>query len=486
MAEVVAGDYLNIQHTEDLLSGGYTKSIRDRELVLDLSAVKWLAPLSVTTMFLWAMQVRDKHGEATGEATIVFPPAETYAGSYLAITNAAAAFSSQGIVIQGDHAALERESSPLAAFEVFESVESFERYRNHLDDPLQQSILLHSSTIPEIVTSGHAHKVLLKELVDNTFFHAGGRHSHYALVTTSQASSGRLAHPSVASLGGAAYIDLCVGDSARRNLVSSLSNDLPADYVPEIVQDEEAKALDNIEKTILYAFEYASTSNQERRRESLRKWLDDPELDDRAVATGLHDVASLVKAYQGQLILRVEGRLGTLDYSRGRPVPTVRFWRRQGKRSLVRLQGTIIDVRLPLGPYAGPMAITRSISPHNSSGRRQRSPQLSVVAESTTTLAMSDGDRLIGLERDVVHQLQQRAVEPRVVSVVFDNLMEDAKLLSAFFELLTRIPRHNNGLVLLASDPRQLTIATDAWSGFGKRLGRTALSPDNSRRGRFR
>lgn len=471
MADLSAKDFLNVNQTEELLAEYLPRSLRERHLDLDLSAVRWISPLSLSCLFLWSKQVIQKNGTAR----IVLPAPGTYAHQFLAKINAAAALRREGIDVQGEQFVTEYARSALSAFETFESSESFERYRTHLDDDHQQSILLHSDTIPEVVSSGHVHRVLLKELVDNTFFHAGGLHSHYTLLQTTPAAQGRREHSLMASFQGAAYIEICVGDGSSRSLAGSLTDHVPPTYAPEITLQQGARPLDETEQAILYAFEYASTSNPERRRESLRKWLEDPELDDRAVATGLHDVASLVRGYGGQLIVRADGRLGTLDYSGGTPIPKASFWRRpHSKKTLAKLNGTVVCVRLPLGRYFRPTSrtstrvATRSLVP-------SRTPDISVIGEGPHASGTSDFDRLITLEREILHQLQHQPAHPRIVAVVLDNLGVDAKLLSAFLELLTRIPRRGNGLALITSDPRHLSIATAAWERFELLSAQTAL-----------
>lgn len=471
MADVVATDFLNLEQIEELLASHFASSLRQRELTVDCTRVKWISPLSLSTLFLWAMQVHERNGHAR----VLIPLPETYAGSYFAQVNAAALFRTAGISVQGDHSLPTRPASPLAAFETFESVEAFDRYRAHLDDPAQQTILLHSETIPEVISSGHVHAVLLKELVENTFFHGQGRHSHYSLLQSNASSHGRKEHPLLASFQGAAYLDICVGDSSPKNIVDSLRSHVPSGYQPDAILEPASKTLDPTERAILYAFEYASTSNPGRRQESIRRWLNDPELDYRAIATGLHDVASLVKAYRGQLLIRVDGRLGTLDFSQGRAVPRVRFWRRARNRGLAKLQGSIVNVRLPLGSYSQTYSRPSTSAPQAVSVRRTTFPELRTVAEDIDASAASDTDRLIALERALVEHLRVQATSPRLVALVLDNLRVDAKLLSAFFEILTRIPRRGNGLVLIDSDPRHLGIADAAWSRFRGEVGKVAL-----------
>ena len=134
-------------------------------------------------------------------------------------------------------------------------------------------------------------------------------------------------------------------DSAGVALLATIKRQaVEADKQLEIVGLSE-----DVKKTLdLFPFE---TTQPELRQRRIADAIRSEEVNAADIATGLYNVRALVEAYSGQVIVRVNGRICSIDFSqssktRGRP--RVSFLHHIERRRPARLPGTMVLLRLPL------------------------------------------------------------------------------------------------------------------------------------------
>jgi hypothetical protein len=394
----------------------------------------------------------------------LLPPEEDcFASLFLTAANAISVFEENGVKVLGRLASsAQLRHQKISAFETFADSASFRKYVDNLGDPTNRALLLHSETRPELLTSGHFHRIALLELLDNTFVHAGGRNSHYVAFESEAATDGRKTHPIFASFGGRGYIEICVGDSGCKNLVDTLRTFVPSPYEPTF-NFEQRRKLDAAERCLLYAFEYGSTSKpKERGQRIAERFMRDVGTASN-VATGLHEILSLAKFYGGQIIVRTAGRLGTIDFSdASNRIPRAAFWRNIRNRTLAGLRGTSMVLRVPLRRLGTSAQVTPKARIRSSAS------VTTTAAISIVTPSMSEGDRdgaetFLSIEPQLLEGLRLAASRHQLLALVLDGVRLNSKDFGICLELFARIPRNGAGLVVVTDDIHQVRVAAEQW-----------------------
>lgn len=118
----------------------------------------------------------------------------------------------------------------LAALRGFTSESDYKDYCTSLNSEKGQKLLLDIDDIPEFISSGRFRNILLSELVENSFTHAKGTNSHYAVFESDSSEKDRAPHPLIASFGSSGYIEASVADSSPTNLVKTLKKHVDPNY----------------------------------------------------------------------------------------------------------------------------------------------------------------------------------------------------------------------------------------------------------------
>jgi hypothetical protein len=465
--------YLNLEEMEGQLKKHYKDSLRKNRLDLDLSKVEWISALSAATIYSWAYEIISEKGGVT----LIEPQKRAFASAIFTSTGIHAAFQSLGADIERSAAPSPGfRSGKLATFQCFSTEDEYEKHVTSLDQRDALANLLNTDTPPTFVSSGNFHRIALRELLDNSFIHGHATNSFYVAFEAEAQPAPRLKHPIFSHFGKSAYLELCVGDSSDTNIVDTLFPHMGMEYSPRARGLKEISPLDDIEKCILHAFEYGSTSNLERRRNKVLSMLSGSDEDIRCIATGLYDVLTLAKIYRGQIIIRTAGRLGTLDYFGDSPhaLPRVSFWRISKSHQLAPLRGTMILLRIPLEDaedaqkYALPFP-KKVLLPLK--GREYPDYSLVLVAPAPGLSASIDPVSLLAdLERRTISECQSASLN-KVVVVLIDGLDIPSKTYGALLQLLLRVPRKMCGLVLVTHDKSNLLRAREQWDRFSTAQG---------------
>jgi len=164
-------DYLNIGTIEQVLLQSYSRSLQSNALTIDLSDSKWISPFALSVLHCWFSEIHDNKGTVF----IIPPKGDTFATRFVNSSGAFRHWQQKGWLRESsDPKAYQFRSTKLAAFETFSSKEAFETYIEKMHGESQRNLLLNANELPEFVKSGNFHKIVLQELIDNTFAHGEG------------------------------------------------------------------------------------------------------------------------------------------------------------------------------------------------------------------------------------------------------------------------------------------------------------------------
>lgn len=217
----------------------------------------------------------------------------------------------------------------------------------HANDPAQLDALF-----PGLMSLSESLKkqcinTFIRELVQNSLFHS----SCGSCIIVG--SIKRIAHSKYDSVLSYfrenAYVDLTIADNGQNNIITNLKDQ----YQPDISTLTFSGAVD-AERILLSAFEYETTSDPILRSAALVEFFetfpdDNPGVRARDIATGLYDVLNLIAATGGQCVIRNDRYSLSIDYSLLTDnKPTIRRLPPRYRKSLLSVQGTIINLRIPV------------------------------------------------------------------------------------------------------------------------------------------
>jgi hypothetical protein len=451
--------FVGVEDIEKALLSSYARSLSDKHLHINLEEIEWISPFGVTTLICWLYEVTQK-----GTARCSLPVVESFAASFLTSIGFQRSIEALGVQVTkrpSRYATLRK--GKLAALRSFRTASEYQTYCSELGGEKGQRLLLELNEIPEFISSGFFHRIVLSELLDNCFTHAQGVNCHYAAFEAAATAQARSPHPLFASFGTSGYIEVSVADSAASNVIRTLSPHVPSAYDPTQGFDIRGKLRDDDERTILHAFDYASSSNPGAREDKIRAWLKDYEGQVQEIATGLYENLTLARLYSGQLIIRTGGKLGTIDFSQSSPNarPRASFWNIGRTRRLAALRGTVIAIRVP---------VTRTLEGKRLAPTTAAQAGVSRTAGATMsmevlTLSSSVGDpdyakALVQLEQQLVSTFREGIATPGFVVCSFEQTAMPTKILCAFAELISHIPRFGKGFALLVEQDHFQHLAT--------------------------
>jgi hypothetical protein len=207
--------------------------------------------------------------------------------------------------------------------------------RNIRPDPTQQKLL---STVLSTIGA---------EILENGFLHGNSDSVYFGAQAAK--SSGQKNGKSQAGLvdvfdDGVPYLELVLGDCGP-GLHHTLSNFVPRNYEPPY---EMQSKLTDQERAILYAFEYASTSDEPGRQRRIDDLLENFTLDQDHVATGLYAALEAARAARAQLVVRSSTSVISFSFYRSMFRPQVLTKLNLGLKSLADFPGTHFLLRVPL------------------------------------------------------------------------------------------------------------------------------------------
>lgn len=216
-------------------------------------------------------------------------------------------------------------------------------------DDLQNTVdgFIQNSDLPDssVGTIRNSFNVIVFELLENAFVHAGGTLPHYGFLLA-QSSSSPPHYPRWISAfdPNTQYVEVYVGDLGP-GVESHLETHVPEDYKPPFLTNHRFLRPEQI---LTYAFEFSSTSNPERRKSKLRDLLAYEWLEPSEIATGLYCVLDFARSLGGQLIIRTPKAVLSFDFYPEKYNPVIKGRKELGINKLGHLPGTHYLIRLPL------------------------------------------------------------------------------------------------------------------------------------------
>lgn len=289
----------------------------------------------------------------------------------------------------------------------------------------------------ELISIGDLRDILLRELGDNALSHGRARMARLVVADSrerEQADRGGF----FAFFEGRPTVEVVVSDHGP-GLTKNLAPVMPASWMPG--HFEYSGTLSNAARLCAYALEFSSTSDTDGRRAKMGALLRDGASFTDVVPTGLFHVASLVRYYGGQLIIRTGTACVGFDYSKATPV--LRENPIGGQCG--KVPGTHVLVRIPKA----------------ASGRVVRTSQSSVLlrARFPTTPAriLALGQFWIDAGKDsasflhavqlaVEHHLATKPKAESVILLLADGLHVETKAISLLLSWLGVVP-HRGWLI---------------------------------------
>lgn len=473
--------HVTYEAVERALQTFYTLSRDEKTLHIDLSQTGRITPLATCMLYCWAYDVHN----LGGVVELTAPRGGNQATSL---------FSSARILgsIDADEriAKINRDSRMgararyLSAFKAFLSAEELNLYMAGLSSPTTRKALLSANRDYPILSSGDFCDIIIRELVGNSFVHAQGRGSHYCaygyessgetidelLASFPKPKRSEFLQPSLLPMdtsaemiiSGPGYIEVSVADSHPANLYVSLNRAKANGQVEFDFWHKEREKLTSHDLMILHAFNYASTSNEDERinriRDHVSSW--DPNRSDvSAIATGLYRLRRIAELYGGQIIIRTDQRIGTIDFTKNSikgSRPRVAFLRRIDGKPLAPLRGTIICVRVPVVKLPGKK---RAVSLSTTQRDQRRSASTARIVAPPVPLSESwiaDPARGIAELEENVRTALMEADSSTFVVVILDGLLTELDIprnsIIALVDVLSLIPRKCGLAVVIDND----------------------------------
>lgn len=226
----------------------------------------------------------------------------------------------------------------------FNVIESKEKLFDYLQDKCNNFInkIIFYPNEKEIIRS--TFEIIIFELVENTFNHAGGVKPYFGISYAKSSGSKNTKGFMVVFDHGTPYIEFAIGDigvGLDKELIKKIDND----YAPPF---DSNRKFNKYEKTIFYSMEFSTTRDYGARKKRINELIGNKEIDPLQIATGLFCVNEMAKNYQGQLVVRTPRAILSIDYYRESGIPTIMRKMNIGVNKLSPIQGTHYLLRIPL------------------------------------------------------------------------------------------------------------------------------------------
>src|ERR1035437_3817861 len=147
---------------------------------------------------------------------------------------------------------------------------------------------------------------------------------------------------------GSKLLEIHVGDLGP-GIFSTLHKSLPENWASSLVKN---KKMTDKEKVLLYAFEYSSTSNQEKRKERIKELIqnDNISIEPEMIASGLYSMLGVVRNYGGQFLIKSFHKIIAFDFNN--PNRTLEVKGLHGSqydfKNYSKIPGTFFKIVIPL------------------------------------------------------------------------------------------------------------------------------------------
>lgn len=324
---------------EQELANSFAHTSRAPATIFDLTNVQSVGYLPAKLLFCWAATLVLKKGR---RVSIRLPTRESLNAQLRKV------LVEHGIISQMKDIGVEvpYASSPPPHLGIpFNTLTSggtlWEDLQNTVDGFIQNSDLPDSS----VGIVKNTFNLIVFELLENAFVHAGGALPHYGF-SLAQSSSAPPYYPRWISAfdPNTQYIEVYVGDLGP-GIENHLGPFIPEAYKPPFLTNHRFLRSEQI---LAYAFEFSSTSNAERRKSKLRDLLAYEWLEPSEIATGLYGVLDFTRSQGGQFIIRTPKAVLSFDFYPEKYNPVIKGRKELGINKLGLLPGTHYLIRLPL------------------------------------------------------------------------------------------------------------------------------------------
>ena len=301
--------------------------------------------------------VRLKRQENKSTITILPPINSSPAQHFFHETNILPALKSNDISFKG----LSNKSphySFSANFESFKSIKDVNLYLSRPDN------IFGVETEEQFkISNAKLKNIVLRELLENSFAHGGGDFVFFASAVVSKKFTSLPNELFNYDKAADQYLEIVASDLNQNNLEKTITSAFKneKDWKQTIVEKLPKQSNVNLNK-ILYALEFSTTSNPERREEYLNKLLyseegtlGDKNISASQIATGLFHIHTIAKEFLGQMIIRFANVLVKVDFrSPSDAKITSKLTMRDSDNAVkvTKESGTVICLRIPLEDHA--------------------------------------------------------------------------------------------------------------------------------------
>jgi hypothetical protein len=304
------------------------------EVQFDFGELSWIGTLPLSLLYSWIRETCERG------ATVSLNLAETESNrGVLRVLSRARFFHALNSLQAGTTASIPPVApTGMAVFQPFDTAADLTNYERALASAESVDDILRGGSDIEIVNTGYLREILLHELGENAFLHGNGKAVRLVAFQRQQS------HPDRGGVetwfDGRPIVEILVSDDGP-GLIKNLGPTLPDKWQPS---NRPSKPLSIGARVCAYALEFSTTSDVDGRKRRLREILASVDDVTECIPTGLYYVATLVRHYGGQLIVRTGRNLVSFNYTQaGDPITTENAIGRQGHD----VKGTHVLIRLP-------------------------------------------------------------------------------------------------------------------------------------------
>ena len=344
---------------------------------------------------------------------------------------------------------LDRDSTAMGAkdwkitpgqFSSFHSMDELVEFHNELGRPNGYRFLAVEDQNSPVLQSGDFRNVLLHELGDNAFFHGEGRNVRCCMAVSKSATL--FDKTDSAAFQNSHTLEFIVSDNGP-GIANVLKPFVEHSFCPDYLASVDG--YEEVAKTILYAFEFDTTSDEKRRQQQFDDLQSVSEFDAKYIPTGLFYLRSLVDAYGGRVSVRTQDTLLTLDFA-NRVQPVV-VRRALGRRPLPSVRGTHIFVQIP--------ATERHIRLQKPVAADVAFPAIAVDRtryvdlQSTISRANSAQAEFAAITERILEEVAKaRSLNDAVLLISAAGLGIETKVFGRLLPWLLALPRHNVQIII--------------------------------------
>ncbi|MFA6089814.1 MAG: hypothetical protein WC755_08200, partial [Candidatus Woesearchaeota archaeon] len=453
----------NFSNFEKLLMKEYNRSKRYKKIIFNFSNLTWIGPFQISLLYGWIIELHEigKNVELRLLSNSMSSPNKAI--YFLKNINFFEELIQKGINIE--QRIIDTKNDKLSAFKVFNDKSELNSYLKNLSDTFLSDKLLNTSKHIDILKKGELNEILLSELGDNAFNHGEGKNVRLCICGYSEKE--RQESDFIASLKNNPFVEIVLSDSGK-NLIKSLIDCVPPNYQPYYTQEHDD--LSEKTKTILFAFEYYSTCNIEERKKRIRNLYTNSTIDPYDIATGLLYVFSFAKEYSGQLIVKCDDEIVSIDFS-------------HSKETIIKsihgckIPGTHMFMRIPIEKHNEYTPVLDFSSEKRSIDLSSINLSLLKIKENNTEI--DDFFSSLGKNYNTIisQAINKKIAIISIVSFGLEMLGFDSKSFSILFWELSLIAQTNHPLILFGLKNEIVRTAKEEWLYISHREKTNSFNP---------